>query len=261
MTGKHAEKAIIPLLLILGLATLSAKVGVSPPPQENGSSNAQARFASFNSKARLAKSGDERAVRDLADQVFTEFGYSEVAGALSLFKDRLVRAEVNYRRTGNGGIPERNVVRMLNGLSKKLGAPDYARVSVRQVRYLRVNLLPVFPSFIGRSSTKQSDKSIINSEMSPLEATGLTLLLVTQKLGNEDFQVTPEEWTAKQYQKTVAKWEAHRNGIPAPMEESTRAVARVETGRTKELKAVFLNRAADVLPSIDRSLEALGIPR
>jgi hypothetical protein len=261
MTGKHVEKAIIPLLVILVLATLSAKVGVAPPPQENSSSNAQARFASFNSKARLAKSGDERAVRDLADEVFTEFGYSEVAGVLSLFKDRLVRAEINYRRTGNGGIPERNVVRMLNGLTKELGAPDYARVSVHQVRYLRVNLLPVFPSFIGHSSTRQSNRSIIDPEMSPLEATGLTLLLVTQKLANEDFQVTPEEWTARRHQKAVAKWEAHRNGIPAPMEESTEAVARVESGRTKELKAAFLSRAVDILPSVDRSLEVLGIPR
>jgi hypothetical protein len=97
--------------------------------------------------------------------------------------------------------------------------------------------------------------------MSPLEATGLTLLLVTQKLANEDFQVTPEEWTARRHQKAVAKWRAHRNGIPAPIEESTKAVARVESARTKELKAAFLSRAVDILPSVDRSLEAFGIPR
>ncbi len=45
------------------------------------------------------------------------------------------------------------------------------------------------------------------------------MLLITQKLSNEAFQGTPEEWAQKRHQKQVARWEAHRSGRAAPVEK------------------------------------------
>jgi hypothetical protein len=261
MTRKQTKKATLLLLLILGLAVLLTTAGVSPKSEANQNSDLRSRVALLNAKARLARSGDEKAVSDLADEVFKQFGHPEMTDALPVFKDRLVRAEINYRRQGKGGISERNLVKALNRFTEKIGAPDYAKVSVAQLRYLRVNLISAFPSFISQPPEKQPRKTVVNPEMSPLEAAGLTLLMVTQKLSNEDFQVTPEEWAAKRHRQQVAKWEARRNAKPAPMIEDAKARVASESARSKELQQVFFNRAADILPLIDNSLEDMGISR
>ena len=67
---------------------------------------------------------------------------------LSVAKDRFVTSEVNYRREGRGGISERKLVNSLNKVAKQLAAPDFARVSVAQVRYLRINLLTVYRALL-----------------------------------------------------------------------------------------------------------------
>jgi hypothetical protein len=79
-----------------------AKSGFTSPGQTN-IHEMKDRFAELNGKALLASSGDERAVKDLADEVFAQFGSADVNDALAVFKDRFVNSEVNYRREGKGG--------------------------------------------------------------------------------------------------------------------------------------------------------------
>src|SRR5262249_15888463 len=94
-----------------------------------------------------------------------------------------------------------------------MGAPDYAKVSVRQLRFLRLNAMGVFPGLVTQPKGGQSKKSVIDSEMSPLEAVGMAMFIGNQKLTNEDFQVPPAEWEAKRHQKDVTKWEAYKKGF------------------------------------------------
>jgi hypothetical protein len=254
MNREHVTIFATFLIVILGLATISAKVGVSPG-QENRGLESQGRFASLNSKARLAEGGDETAIRELADEVFNQFASPEMTSVLSPFKDRLVLAEVNYRLQGKGGVSEKSVVQSLNKLTKQLGSPDYARVSTGQVRYLRVNLMGAFPSFFSQPTAH------VDLEMSPLEAVGLTLVLVTQKLSNEDFQVTPEEWAARRHQKQVEKWEVYRAGKPTVVEPEAKARVVIENSKSKELERVFQDSDADMMPLIEGLLTDMGISR
>src|SRR6185312_4711051 len=181
---------------------------------------------------------DERAVKDLADAVFTQFAGAEFSNALSDMKNRIASAEVGYRRDNKGGVSERKLVNSLNHLSRQIGAPDFAQVSMAQLRYLRVNLAGAYPNLISQPSARQFGKSGLTTEMSPLEAATLTMLLATQKLSNEDFQVSPQEWAQKRYQKDVEKWEAHRNGAAAPARTAARSRASLENTKGKELKKI-----------------------
>lgn len=259
---KHIKKLSVLFVLLIGLVATLILAGVSPESRAQQSDDFGSKAALLNAKGNLARGGDEKEVDGYADEVFRQFGSPEMASAMAPFKDRLVRAEVNYRRQGKGGVSERGLANSLNGLTKKLGAPDYARVSPAQVRHMRVNMMVAYPGFIGRASEKKLKKSVVNPEMSPIEAAGVTMLLVTQKLSNEEFQVTPEEWAAKRHEKQMKKWEAHRKGAPPPKEEAAaRGKAVSESARSKELQRIFYSRGAEILPLIDSSLEDMGIPR
>ncbi len=262
------------LVAPLGLLALIAIVGWWSRGQANAggpkeiASPAQANIqdikeqsAALNSKATLASSGDEAAVRSLADAVFEQFGSPEINDALSGLKERVVIADISYRREGKGGVSEGKLVNSLNQFTKELGAPEFARVSVPQLRYLRTNLLTAYPSFISQLSDRESGSLAFSSEMSPLQATGLAMLLVTQKLSNEDFQVSPEAWAANQYQKEVARWEAHRKGAPNPdrLNRGPKVRRVPENARGKELENAFRNHATDMAPLIDRLSTRLGL--
>jgi len=261
MKRKHAKKIALLSVLLLGIALLLIASGISPKSEATPSNDIQLKAGLLNAKARLAKSGDETAVGDLADEVFKQFGPPGMAFGLSLYKDRLVRAEVNYRRQGKGGIPEKNLVKAMNGLTRGLGAPDYSRVSTTQLRHLRVNMLGAYPGLISQAPEGNPGKSIVNSEMSPLEAAGMALLMVNQKLSNRDFQVTPEEWAKQQHLRAVERWNAHRSGKPVPGKSTARSKIEFENVRGKELQQLFSNRVADVPPLVDKALDDMGIPR
>lgn len=174
MSTKYWKLLGVLVLLILGIVALSAKIIVTTTKSQTADiSNERERVSSFNRKALLARTGDEQAVGDFADEVFSQFAPPEASDAFPLFKDRVVRAEVNYRRTGKGGVKERDVAGALNGLAQEMGAPDYAKVSVRQLRFLRLNAMGVLPGLVTQPKRGQSKKSVIDSEMSPLEAFGM----------------------------------------------------------------------------------------
>ncbi|MEK6321562.1 MAG: hypothetical protein AABN33_07760 [Acidobacteriota bacterium] len=234
--------------------------------QDIARGEALAKIAQLNREAESAKTGEKAAVSQLADTVFYQFGFPEMDDVLPKMKERIVRAEMNHRHEGKGAIPEKNVARAINWLVKQLGAPDYANVGIAQVRYVRVNLISVFPSFIGQSNGKKPQKLAINPDMSPLEAAAMTLILAYQKLDNEEFQVTPEEWATNRHNQSVAKWKAYKSGSPVARVTGAKLEIRVESAKTKELKQT-ITRAAntlglDALRSLaDSSLDVLGISR
>lgn len=165
----------------------------------------------INSKAELLNTADETVIRDLADEVFTSFNADlvspEIVGSV---KDRVVRAEVNYRRGNGHPVSEFGVVRMTNMLMKRLGAPAYAQTNVYEVRRLEMNFLPFLSKFIGKKPAGRSHGpkalgSSFNPEMSPLEAVAIANLLIQQKRVNPAYQLTHDEWVAKRLGKNASK--------------------------------------------------------
>jgi len=157
---------------------------------------------SLEEKARKAKGGDEEAVRDLTEQVFHEHQGMLPAEVLDGAKERVVRAEVEYRKNGKGGVRELHVAAAVNFLADKFQAPDFAKTDLRQVKVLRARMRGSAPSFFApdpdhKKGLKKKIGEPMNPEVSPLEATSLMLVMLTQKAFNDEFQQTPQEFAAR----------------------------------------------------------------
>jgi hypothetical protein len=190
---------------------------------QNDQANSVARI---NAKAELLNTADERVIRDLADEVFTSFNADLMpAEVLDSVKDRIVRAEVNYRSGHGYPVSEFGVVRMTNMLMKKLGAPAYAHTNVYEVRRLEMNFLPFLSKFIGKkpAGTSHGPKAIgssFNPEMSPLEAVAIANLLIQQKRVNPAYQMTHDELVARRLAKSSSKHEIGDNSRSLEIEKA-----------------------------------------
>lgn len=119
---------------------------------------------------------------------------------------------------------ESNVVEAVNGLADKFGAPDYAQTTELQVRTMRASLRRYLPNLVAvetlpaRMGLRQPVGTGMNPEVSPLEAAFLTLMAVQQKMLNDDWQQTPEEWAANLKKKYLARvaaaWQPQTDEVP-----------------------------------------------
>ncbi len=165
-------------------------------------------------KARMIKDADKTAIRDLADEVFASSYFSEApAEILGRIKERVVAHEVKYR-ANKKGLKENDIVRMVNELAEKTGAPEYAKTSSFQVHSLRARLMIGYPNFISPANAKKEiglHKRVgtqMNPEMSPLEAVFVAGVLLEQKMINEEFQHSPQDWETKLKKKELKNWQA-----------------------------------------------------
>lgn len=257
----------LPLLLLLGSGVIwiNAKSSVQGYSKTGSEDRNQGNspLARLNEKAQAAQDGDASAVREMVDEVFRAGPFEQMpAGTLDAVKERLVRAEINYRNGWQKGIPERNVVMAINGLADKFAAPDYATTTDYEVRKLRAAALPLLPNLIARERPEAAKlpKPIgesINPEMSPVEAACVMLLMLQQKQTNPEYQLTFDE--------RLAQWAEKYHGKPNPSNrEADQAERNGDTPRQKEMQQV-LERAASQIPVGDllnipsRALDILGI--
>jgi hypothetical protein len=250
---------------------------VEMPP--DGDSEMQ--LDSIDEKALQAKDNDESSVRELADAVFAapEFAVIPTADREAM-KERVLSAELDYRSGQGEGIVEENIVETVNELADKFSAPDYARTSALQVRVLRAGLMNRYPNFIaqehhsGETRPEVNIGDSISPTMSPLEAVFVTGGLLWQKMVNEYFQYTPQEWVDKVYKKALEQWQAdlagnsvveqsseparHRLVIKENNEKCNRMMQSVITGAATLLSSDSENSAP---PSnlYDATLNTLGI--
>lgn len=153
-----------------------------------------------NEKAGAITNGDERAIRELADSVLQLITSDRPPSAiLRPLMGRVAQAEINYRSGRNAGIPEANIVRVIDHLAVKLGAPNYAKTDEDEVRYLRLDISQMMPNFIPRWPLGAGEESLaifpytVDPLMSPLEAVYVTHSLITQKEFSDFFLLTAEE--------------------------------------------------------------------
>lgn len=256
---------------LIWLGTNSAVRGSASKTQDAGQNVPT--LDQINEAARAAKGSDEAAVRRLVDTVFNATEFAEVPpGGLDQIKERVVRAELNYRAKGKGGVAEKNITKMINKLANKLGAPDYAKTDTVQVRRTRVRLMLRLSSFISsevvtEKAGKNRGKSSLKSEMSPLEAAYLATFLLQQKMLNEDYQLTPKESRAKLHKNQLERWEASRanKGGEAQQKKNELVVKNANPKREEMIQLISLaiaGKRGDELKSLaETSLDDLGIAR
>jgi hypothetical protein len=250
--------------------------GQGPNSVTNNEPSLQTPWGQLESKARAARNGDHGSVRALADQIFDQWnGFGQVPAELSdAIKERLVRAEINYRQGKSSGVEESNIVKMNNALVGKLGMPDYMKLGPQQVRQLRLSTLTLTPFFMGMGMTRKNMKvgEKINSTMSPLQAAHLVTFLVQQKLVNPDFQLTPQDWNARQYEQHMQRWQAYQQArasggkLATDQANSQPQLAVRENPKKREILGVFENAQAtmtpdDALQLANGALDTLGIER
>jgi hypothetical protein len=195
--------------VILGLLLLSSALVITTVlafggRQASGQSEATDSISRINDKAATLNTADETQVRDLAEEIFKAFQLDEAPPEIAeSVKERLVRAELNYRSGRGKPVSEFGVVRMTNMLADKLGAPAYAKTNVFEVRRLEMNFLPFLSKLIGNKPAGESNGpkplgSSINPTLSPLEAITIAGLLIQQKRFSPEYQMTQDEWIANQ---------------------------------------------------------------
>jgi len=157
-------------------------------------------YSQLDEKASAIQGADEGAIRELADAVLLSVMGNKVPSVLvSPYRERLVRAEISYRKEQEAGIGEGNIVRVLNELAQALSAPDYARTDEDEVRQTRLAISQMIPHLIVAQSLGAREQSAIglpytvSPTMSPLEAVFVTHFLIMQKETNEFSQITPAE--------------------------------------------------------------------
>lgn len=146
------------------------------------------------------KPGDEAAIRELADLVWPITTNNKTLQEFAQpLKERLVRAEIDYRNGKSQGIPEEKIVDVVNYLAKEFEAPVYAQAQLEEVKTLRSGqAYPLFhslaPNLAAMSEAERKTVPLqINSNMSPIEAVYFTLTLISQKQLNPCNQLTADE--------------------------------------------------------------------
>ncbi len=152
----------------------------------------------INQKAIDARTGNQADAEELVGEVIRVAGFeSELIGfTASSIKQRVGRAESRYRLGQSAGIPERKIVRTVNGLVKKFNLPEYSKTDLYEVRKLRLTLLPNFPHLISQKTQSVQPRTVgagLDTEMSPAESVLILSLMIQQKLLNQDYQLTKTE--------------------------------------------------------------------
>ena len=259
MNGKKVTLLLGGLFVAFVFAAIAPDAPVLPTKAQEDP-DLKSKIDRLNAKARLARDGDEKAVRELTDEVFNQFGTPITATLADSYKDRLVRAEIAYRKQGKQGVSERELAAALNDTGKELGLPDYAEVSESQVRYLRFKLVSALPGIVGQTTEPQRGKSALHTEMSPVEAIAMTHLIVIQKLWNPDFQMTRAEWAKQMREQQLAK-NPDRGREGTGFSQDAKLIEAGKNAKSEELKQAALNHASDFAPVIDRYLARLGMPK
>jgi hypothetical protein len=222
-------------------------------------------WEALDKKAAAAQDGSESSNRDLAHELLKPVPLDQQVK--TEIEDRLTKSEVTYKHGKHPAIKEADVVKALNKVMDQAQAPEYAKTNWKQVRYLRLDLMGMVPHFVGPQHVKQGDKSIPN-EMSPLEATYITLALLHRKISSEDYQLDEKEWDEAQYQKNLAKWKAHQQGTSEPPRDlhHPELKANQASDRTTEMRVIARQFAAEMSPDDQRKfahriLDDLGVQR
>lgn len=192
----------------------------------------------------MAKTGSRIAATNAVDAIFTQAGIlPELAHGVG-FQQRVVQAELAFRKGTQPAIHEKDIVTAVNNLATTINAPAWARTNLAEVVKLRLFASPMFPGMIlNHAPDAVAKHQLLNPAMSPLEATQIALMLVHQKLANPNYQLTRAEIVAQPDENALEDLHQHR----------TRALQSAMSGATSG------RSLRDLLASADNFLTDLGL--
>jgi len=224
------------------------------------------RHDGLEQRASLARPDDANSISALVDEVFKfPRAFPRMPDFMeSAVKDRVVQAEMSYRRGVTAGVHEEAVVKALNDLAGKFNVPDYAMTSVRQIRALRIGLSLHEPKFMGTGTARENARvgESINPMMSPAQAFHLIGTLIDQKLLNEEYQVSPSEWDRDLHQKVLERFRTE--SLAAPGHSKAGDVTMGQNSKHQEMldiisRNISLMSLSEALQLLDREFKVLGI--
>lgn len=219
---------------------------------------AQTPRSNIELRAIKAQAGDEASVRDLAYSIFEPFGWANRDIIRDQVGERITRSELSYRSAQQPALREEDVVKAVNNLVSRVGAPDYVRTSLEQVRYLRTALMMRAPHLVAATG-RSSKETELPRTMSPIEATYVTLSLIHQKLNNPKYQEDDNgaSWLQRRRNETLGNLKAGTANSTGPK------LLSVNSPRSSEIRKVVANvltlSSAGRLP--DMVLDDLGVSR
>lgn len=149
-------------------------------------------------------------------------------------------------------------MKAINGLVSRVGAPDYARTSLEQVRYLRTALMMHSPHLVAAGERSPQETELPRT-LSPVEATYLTLSLIHQKLNNPKYQEdeSGSSWLQRRQNETLERSQTQNQNSGGPR------LLPINSPRSSEMRGVVANvvtlSSAGALP--DMVLDDLGVSR
>ena len=167
MTTKRWSLRLLSLgVLTAGFLPQPSHAAPSPAHPVNDSVTVQMQQLAVRSKA-----GDLSATNGLARQMFLDAGIPDVLVSSFGFTDRVANAEAEYRKGAHGAVTDIAIVKAVNNMVATIGAPQWARTSVGEVRKLRMHMLvnnpQLFASQDGADGT--GHYKALAETMTPLE--------------------------------------------------------------------------------------------
>ena len=268
---------LIFLVVLAGAVSQNANGQVDPPSMKTPHYLVH---QSVEEKAYLLNDNNQDTYRVLADEIFEAahgFGALAVTQGIgptkipitidNVIKDRLVYAEMQYRRGLAHGVKEQSIVEFTNMLAAKLKLPSYAQTSPAQVRHIRIWLMRVNPKFMGDGAfrTGMEPGQEIYPELSPLQATHLLLEVLGHKLSDPFFQLTPDEWDRDKQRREAERNEQLAKGVISGS-NVVQATAIMQNPKESEMRLAVAQSTNSLTPVeafslIDDGFKILGITR
>lgn len=165
-------------------------------------------YQAIENAASAMKPGDAGSVREVVDAIVAFpriYRMPDVMAAI--VKRRMIDAQIAYLDGKTPGTVDAAVVDAINALATTFDAPDYERVSLLQVQYMRDKLASGMPMLF-KPVTPDLKVGEPNVPMSPLQTMFVMSILIDQKFSNGDYQKSPEEWDRDMYPRLVKKDQA-----------------------------------------------------
>jgi len=208
----------------------------------------------LDAKAHLLKNSDPESIRAFTDEIFNfPRAFPRMPETMeNEVKDRLARAELEYRQGRKQGVHERDIVELVNSMADKLGAPSYAKTSLPQVRVLRMRLALASPAFMGTGLSHQHMNvgESVNESMSPLQAVHLLNTLIDQKFINPEYQLEPGEWEKTHLERSIKT-----------IQQAQVLQASDQPGnRPPKASVHVISRKRDIHEALSKGISSLSLP-
>lgn len=220
-------------------------------------------YQEIDNMARLANGVDksEKTIGNLVDSIFAQNGVDKLDPQLvATLKDRIIAAEINGQT-----VTENQVVYSVNWLMSQFAAPTFAQTSDLQTRVLRNVSITLMPNLFtdkdssGNRGLARQVNGTPSGEISPCQAVTLVLLMVHQKVSNQNFQKPPAQWDVEFIAEQRKAIPPDTGGNPAPQ-----MLSRVDSPQTTEMRQLIYGTyrsSADQETLAQGVLDQLGILR